>query len=248
MSNPVSHALLAPVRWLRGNLFLANYQRSDADYWQQHRWAGQWRPLGRLLMYRSVLIGMRSDATMMLLFTLQATQGWKLKLARLELTIKRNGNINRQMLVVRNLEDKAATVALQDIMIDMGPLEPLERASMGQVLIKLLELRDSEGNDVLGRKKVTLFKPMIEIYNGREFKRLRGKYWNVELIRAEKHRLKNEWYRRLVKPAGQLWRPLRVRRVLYRIVTNEWALSIQYWMRILTTNQPTEEPLKEVPQ
>jgi hypothetical protein len=102
----------------------------------------------------------------------------------------------------------------------------------GSLYIKLLEAVDANGRRVAKLKMPSeIFRPAWTETPPFDLKERWGQCWNMELMEKDRQRLMNQWYSKLVKPAGQLWRPLTFRRALYALMTKGPAMSLAFWSR-----------------
>jgi len=89
---------------------------------------------------------------------------------------------------------------------------------------------DHKGREcVTGRKIADIFRPGFSDCRGDQFVVRWGRYWNTLEIDRQKQQMRNHWFLTLVKSAGQLWRPLTLRRIAFRILASPPALSAAFW-------------------
>ena len=224
-----------PVDWLTKSLFLSAYEASDAFFWRQHGSHGRWRDLGGLLEYDPKFIAVTpAGASPDCLISLRATDCVTFKRIVLMIKVKRSGVIIEEMLCLENLGSQPVRKALS--IVSQRPNRPSggQAVKFGEVYIKLVEAIDGEGADLANGKKIgDIFRPTCTDSPYQPYVKRWDQYWNIEEFNAEKQKLKNLWFQKLVKPAGQLGRPLTARRTVFRLLTNELALSLKFWSQNL---------------
>ncbi len=230
-----SRSFKKPVDWLTKRLFLSAYEASDAFFWKHHGSHGRWRNLGGLFEYDSKFIAVTpTGAPPACLISLRAIGGVTFKRVVLMIKVKRSGVILQERLCLENLGSQPVRKALS--IVSQRPKRPsgdLTR-KFGEVYIKLVEAIDGEGADLANGEKIgDIFRPTCTDSPYQPYVKRWDQYWNIEEFNAEKQKLKNLWFQKLVKPAGQLGRPLTARRTLFRLLTNELALSLKFWSQNL---------------
>ena len=218
------------ANYVSKKFFLSAYEASDNAYWQRHGIPSEWQSLGEIVEYvPRFLATAEGDDTPVYLFMLRAAPNLDLKRVKLKIKVRKSGEIHQQTITVDSLCRIPVRMALDDI-----PLKPKPSSSrgckLGNVYIKLVEAVNGDGVDlVAGSKIADIFTPdRMEAPNHRFAKRW-GQYWNIDEINLEKNNFKTYCYRRLVQSAGQLWRPLRGRRLVYSIMTGRLGLSLVFW-------------------
>jgi hypothetical protein len=234
--NHASPIFRRPLDWLTKRLFLSAYEASDAFFWRHHGSHGRWRDLGGLLEYDPKFISLKpTGAPAVCLVSLRATGGATFKRVVLMIKVKRSGVILQERLCLDGLGSQPVRKALS--IVSQRPDRPSGNPTrkLGEVYIKLVEAIDGEGADLANGKKIgEIFRPTCTDSPYQPYVRRWNRFWNIEEFNAEKQKLKNLWFQRLVKPAGQLGRPLTARRTVFRLLTNELALSLQFWSQNLS--------------
>ena len=230
-----SKSFKKPVDWLTKSLFLSAYEASDAFFWKHHGSHGRWRNLGGLLEYDPKFIAVTpAGAPPACLVSLRAVSCATFKRVVLVIKVKRSGVILQEKLCLENLGSQPVRKALS--IVSQRPSRPsgdLTR-KFGEVYIKLVEAVDEEGVDLANGEKIgDIFRPTCTDSPYQPYVKRWDQYWNIEEFNAEKQKLKNHWFQKLVKPAGQLGRPLTARRTVFRLLTNELALSLKFWSQNL---------------
>lgn len=230
-----SRSFKRPVDWLTKSLFQSAYEASDAFFWDHHGSHGRWRNLGGLLEYDPKFVAVTpADAPPACLVSLRAIGGVTFQRVVLIIKVKRSGVILQEMLCLENLGGQPVRKALS--IVSQRPNRPsgdLTR-KFGEVYFKLVEAIDEEGADLASGKKIgDIFRPTCTDSPYQPYVKRWDQYWNIEEFNAEKQKLKNHWFQRLVQPAGQLGRPLTARRTAFRLLTNELTLSLKFWSQNL---------------
>mgnify|MGYP001551884007 FL=1 len=230
-----SRILKWPVDWLTKRLFLSAYQASDAFFWRHHGSHGRWRDLGGLLEYDPKFIALTpTGAPAVCLISLRAKAGVTFRRAVLIIKVKRSGVILQETLRLEHLGSQPVRKALSIVSQRPNRHSGNPTRKFGEVYIKLVEAIDGEGADLANGKKIgEIFRPTCTDSRYQPYVKRWDQYWNIEEFNAEKQKLKNLWFQRLVKPAGQLGRPLTARRTVFRLLTNELALSLKFWSQNL---------------
>ena len=213
---------------------LSAYETSDDAYWQRHGTRSGWQSLGGIIEYLPHFLAITDEGDRpVYLFMLRAAPNLDLKRVKIKIKVRKAGEIHEQTICVDRLGRVPVRKALDEIPLRPKPSSKQGR-KLGNVYIKLVEALDGDGVDlVAGAKIASIFSPgRIESANHRFAKRW-GQYWNVDEINIEKNDFKTHCYRRLVQSAGQLWRPLRGRRVAYSIMTSDLGLSVAFWSQNL---------------
>ena len=219
------------IRGLTRRLFLEAYEVSDDTFWRQQAEPHRWRSLGGLVEFADDFLAVaQEEDESVYLATFRAAAHADLKCVVLKIKVKKHGAIHEQRIHL----DRLTTVPVRKA-LDGLPLRPKRAksnrgAKLGDVYIKLVTAIDSDGVDLVGQQKIaTIFGPTCTFSSVHRYARRWGQYWNVDEINRAKQLIKNDWYRRLVQSVGQLWRPLRLRRTAYWLLTNPLALSVTFW-------------------
>ena len=226
-----------PLVWLSQKCFLAAYDSSNAHYWKCKGARARWRRLGGLIECDAELIRLTSDTgTPRYLLAIRAAPGTPLR--RVEIIVKvKNSRTNRKTrIVIKDLGQAPATIELpsltsEAISSDDNAVEPYEA-----IYLLLVEAISVKGAHLaIGEKIVGRLTPIYPDSSTDEFVAHWGRYWHVGRINEEKHRLKSYLFLKIVMSAGQLWRPLTGRRVIFQLLANKFALSLAFWSRNLVS-------------
>ena len=223
------------IALLSQRLFLAAYDASNDYYWQRQGAQAGWRRLGGLIECNAHLFGVFSNAGVPnYLLAIRAVPGTPLK--RVEIVVKAKNSLTsrKARIVIEDLGKVPATCELPSLPPPVVPLngnavEPYETIHL--LLVEAVSERGAHlamGKKIMGRLTPAYRESLTE-----EFVARWGRYWHVGLINEEKQRLKSHLFGKIVLPAGQLWRPLTIRRSIFNLLTNELALSLAFWSRNL---------------
>lgn len=222
--------------WLTRKSFLEAYRLSTRHYWQQHAAGASWRRLGGLVEYDTRLISMLSaDSGPFPLIAVRAAPGRRFARVKLTVVAKHAGVVHRDTAVVSDLADSPVLVGVPAIPWVSAPCGEGQTAEpKGSLYIKLTEAVDADGCPVEGIAGMSdIFRPRVMRASPDEFTGRWGLFWHTALIDREKRKLMDRCYLRLVKSAGQLWRPLRWRRTAYGLLTKGPFVSLAFWSRNL---------------
>jgi hypothetical protein len=168
-----------------------------------------------------------------------------LRQVRIKLKVKKGGRIHQEELTVDRLDSVPVRQALVEIPLKPKCLKRTKGVKLGDVYIKLVEATDSDGEDLIrGRKIATIFGPTCTVSELDHYEQRWGQYWNIDQMTLARQLIKNLWYRRIVQSAGQLWRPLRLRRGLCWLLTNPAALAVQFWAGNLRSARGLQQQVK----
>jgi len=234
--------IFSPSRILSSALskrfFLDAFQVSDRHYWQREASKASWKDLRGFIEYdMRVISAPMPNGKSKLLVAVRAVRGRRFKRVKLSIAAKHQGVIYRDTLEIHNLTEEPRLVGLPDICpkLDRKGRDHALPVS-GSLFIKLAEAVNSYDVSVDGFKKTAeIFRPVVVKAQRGEFVYRWGRYWNTALIEKEKQNIKSRSYFRVVKSAGQLWRPLRLRRVLHELLTIRPLLSLAFWNENLGT-------------
>jgi hypothetical protein len=216
---------------LARHVFLRAYEVSDDFYWRRYEAPQRWQDLAGIVEYSADFLAVTRDgAEPVYLLTLRAASNAVLQRVRIKLKVKKGGCIHQEELTVDRLDSVPVRQALMEIPLKPKRLKRTKGVKLGDVYIKLVEATDSDGEDLIrGRKIATIFGPTCTVSALDHYEQRWGQYWNIDQMTLARQLIKNLWYRRIVQSAGQLWRPLRLRRGLYWLLTNPAALAVQFW-------------------
>ena len=223
--------------WLMQRLLADAYRVSTQHYWQQQcAAAAYWRTLGDLVEYDTRLMSLSTnDQAPVPVIAVQAAPGRRYRRIKLLVVAKHAGKVYRDTLTIRGLGETPVLKGLPGI----PWVSPLRRTGKktnpkGSLYIKLLEAVDVSGHRFAKLKMPSeIFRPTWAETPPYDLMERWGQCWNMELMEKDRQRLTNQWYSKLVKPAGQLWRPLTFRRALYGLLTKGPAMSLAFWSRNL---------------
>jgi hypothetical protein len=224
--------------WLTKKSFLEAYRLSTRHYWQQHAAGASWCRLGGLVEYDTRLISkLSADGEPFPLIAVRAAPGRRFARVRLTVVAKHAGVVHRDTFVVPDLTDSPVLAGAAAIPWVSAPYAQGQTADpRGTLYIKLAEAVDADGCTVEGIEGTSdIFRPRVMGASSDEFTGRWGLFWNTALIDQEKRKLMDRWYLRLVKSAGQLWRPLRWRRAAYGLLTKGPLVSLAFWSRNLVS-------------
>ncbi len=227
--------------------FLSAYETSDNAYWRRHGIRSGWQTLGGIVEYLPRFLAVtEDDDTPVYLFTLRAAPNLDLKRVTLKIKVRKSGEIHQQTITVDGLCRIPVRKALNGIPLKPKP-SSTRGSKLGNVYIKLIEAVNGDGVDlVAGSKVADIFSPeRMESPNHRFAKRW-GQYWNIDEINLDKNNFKTHCYRQLVQSAGQLWRPLRGRRLIYSIMTGRLGLSLVFWSQNLFDAKGMRDSMSDV--
>lgn len=228
---PVARVAEALADKVTRRLFLRAYEISDDAYWRRFEAPQQWQNLGGIVEYSDAFLAVtRDNAEPVYLLSLRAASHAVLRRVSVKLKVKKAGQIYEEIITIDHLDDVPVRKALLEIPLKPKRLNHTKGAKLGDVYIKLREAIDSDGEDLVkGRRIATIFGPTCHVSALDHYEQRWDQFWNTDQITLARQLIKSQWYRRLVQSAGQLWRPLRVRRLLYLMLTNSAALSVQFW-------------------
>ena len=223
------------THWATKKLFLAAYEASDADYWQRRQKEGNWLSLGGILEYDTeVMAAAQEGQAPICLMTLRAASRLELQHATVKIKFKRSGVVCQQILRIDHFGELPVRKALRGIPVRLSATQKISGRRFGDVYIKLTEAVTHGGIDLAsGRKVARIFRPTATDVPLHHYARRWGQYWNICAIHREQEELRDQWFRKLVLPAKQLWRPLRSRRAAFRLMTNPISLSLAFWLQNL---------------
>ncbi len=230
--SPVARAGQKLAEVVTRGLFLRAYEISDDAYWRRFEAPQRWQSLGDIVEYSEGFLAVTCDnAEPVYLIGLRAVSHALLRRVSVKLKVKKGGELYQETITIDRLDDIPVRKALTQIPLKPKHLSRTKGAKLGDVYIKLVEAIDIDGEDlVAGRRLATIFSPTCSVSALDHYEQRWGQFWNTDQITLARQLIKNRWYRRLVQSAGQLWRPLRVRRLAYWMMTNQAALSLQFWM------------------
>ena len=221
--------------WITKRVFLDAFIASDEVAWQRDDAAHAWCALGRCVEYSKAFVAIANDARPpVYLAMFKAAVGFRLRRVTVKIKVKQAGVIHEQCITLDDLGRRPVRKALDEI-----PLKPKRATSkqgtkLGDVYLKLVSAIDEDGVELVqGRKVATIFSPICTVSSLHQYAVRWGQYWNVDEIERAKQLEKNRLYQCLVQSAGQLWRPLRLRRLAFYGLTNPVALSLAFWSRNL---------------
>ncbi len=234
--------IFSPIRILSSavskRFFLDAFQVSDTHYWQRQAPKAFWKDLRGFIEYDTRVISapMRNGKSA-LLIAVRAVRGRRFKRIKLSIAAKHDGVVYRDTLDIHNLTEEPRLVGLPDICLKLDPKGRDHAVPVsGSLFIKLAEAVNSYDVSVDGfQKSAEIFRPVVVKAQRGEFVKRWGRFWNTMLIEKEKQNIKSRSYFRLVKSAGQLWRPLRLRRALHELLTIRPLLSLAFWNENLGT-------------
>ena len=221
--------------WFTKKLFLSAYQASDDAHWQRQGTHGSWQSLGGVVEYLPDFLAITQDEEdPVYLLTLRAAPNVDLKRVTVRIKASKAGGIHQQDISVDRLCSIPVRKAITEIPLKPKRSNTTQGHKLGNVYIKLVEAVDNNGFDwVKGRKVAEIFSPTYMGSAHHRYAKRWGRYWNIDEINLAKHQLKTGYYRKLVQSAGQLWRPLRGRRVAYSILASDYGLCLAFWSRNL---------------
>lgn len=216
---------------LTRRLFLQAYEVSDDMFWRREGMPHHWRSLGGLVEFADDFLAVaQENGDSDYLATFRAATHADLKHVILKIKVKKRGQIYEQRIRLDRLTTVPVRKALNDLPLRPKWAKTTRGAKLGDVYIKLVAAIDSDGVDLVGERKIaTIFGPTCTFSSLHRYAKRWGQYWNIDEINRAKQRLKNDLYRSLVQSVGQLWRPLRLRRTAYWLLTNPFALSVAFW-------------------
>lgn len=219
------------LRGLTRQLFLEAYEVSDDTFWRQQGQPHRWRSLGGLVEFADDFLAVaQEDGESVYLATFRAAAHADLKRVDLKIKVKKRGAIHEQRIRLDRLTTVPVRKALDGLPLRPKRAKSTSGAKLGDVYIKLVTAIDSDGVDLVKQQKIaTIFAPTCTFSSVHRYAKRWGQYWNIDEINRAKQLIKNDWYRRLVQSVGQLWRPLRMRRTAYWLLTNPLALSVTFW-------------------
>jgi len=217
-------------------LFYDALQLSTQAYWQQQAALDDWCNLGNFIEYRTRLIAATDEkGQSSLLIAVRADRGRRFERVRLSVTAKSAGQLHRDVLDIDNLGEQPVLLELPRIgWLAFGQGQRERLRFKGSVFLKLEEALNMEGQPVDGFRKVAeIFRPSLAVAQVGEFVLRWGRGWNVALLNEQKRGLQERLYKRLVKSAGKLGRPLRARRAIYNLMSSQSSLSFLFWRKNL---------------
>lgn len=235
--SPVARGLNHAASWVTRQFFESAYRLSDDAYWHQNPGSPRWQSLGELLDFSVDFLAITQEGEKpVYLLTVRSGSHALLRRVTLKVKVKKRGRLYQQTIKVDNLDFIPVRKALNGIPLRPKRAQSAKGVRLGDVYIKLVEAIDADGDDlVMGQKFATIFGATCTVAAFSQYERRWGQYWNVDQINLAKQHIKNLWYRRLVQSAGQLWRPLRLRRLLYWLLSDPLSLSISFWSSNLFT-------------
>ena len=226
-----------PLAWLSQKLFIAAYDASNAHYWQREGAQAGWRRLGGLIECDACLIGVVSNAgPPTYLLAIRAAPGTPLKRAEIIVKVKNAQTSRKARVVIEDLGQVPVTTELPSLtsaatLSNDNAAEPYEA-----IYLLLVEAISTKGAHLaFGKKIVGRLTPTYRNSLTDEFVVRWGRYWHAGRIDEEKHRLKSYLFWKIVMSAGQLWRPLTIRRAIFQLLSNEFALSLAFWSKNLVS-------------
>jgi hypothetical protein len=229
--SPVARMSNQAAGWVTRQLFQSAYRLSDDAFWQQRQEQTRWQSLGELVDFCVDFMAVTQEgAKPVYLLTLRSGSHALLRRVTVKVKVKKRGKLYQQSITVDNLGYMPVRKALNGIPLRPKRLHSTKGVKLGDVYIKLVEAIDADGEDViLGQRFASIFAATCTVSSLSHYELRWGQYWNVDQINLAKQQIKNFWYRRLVQSAGQLWRPLRFRRLLYWLLSGPLSLSISFW-------------------
>lgn len=223
--------------WFTKQLFLDAYEAADDAFWRRDNAPYRWLRLGGLIEYSGDFLAIAQDGgTPVYLAMFRAAPHVDLKHVTIKIKVKKAGAIHAQQISIDELTSTPIRKALNGIPLIPKRSRSTQGAKLGDVYIKLVCAIDSDGIDLVqGRKIATIFSPTCTVSALQRYAKRWGQYWNVDEMNVAKQLIKNLWYRRLVQSVGQLWRPLRLRRSAFCLLSNPLALSLNFWSDNLCT-------------
>lgn len=221
--------------WVTKWVFLDAFLASDQAAWQRDGAAHQWCSLGGCIEYSKDFLAIANDgARPIYLAMFRAAAGSKLRRVTVKIKVKKGGAIHEQCITLDDLGMRPVRKALDGIPLKPKRSRSKQGVKLGDVYLKLVSAVNDEGVDLVsGRKVATIFSPTCTVSLLHHYAVRWGQYWDIDEIVRAKQMAKNRWYRRLVQSAGQLWRPLRLRRVAFYGLANPLTLSVTFWARNL---------------
>jgi hypothetical protein len=243
-------------RHLMRRLYEPTYAAADARYWQGRPDLRVWDRLGdHIEMARELVAVELSDGGPVYLLSLRGTGDRVLRGVALKLKVKKRGELFTQTIEVGRLGVQPLHIALTDIPLRPKRLEHNRNSRLGDLYVKLVDAIDPElGSLVDGRRIATILHPSCSVAVADHFVQRWGRCWNIDAIERVQAQVRVSWYHRIVQSAGQLWRPLRARRLLYHLLANPLALTVQFWLIALRRDAdplaftPSHEPPAAVPE
>jgi hypothetical protein len=235
----LSRSVLTPlggiVSGARKRLFLAAYQASDRRYWEHRESRSDWHRVGAAVEYDSQLIAVRADAgSPVCLMNLRTVTGLELRCVKLKVVAKTAGVIYQDTIVIERLGHMPVTKALTGIPLPVDADRIRASRLGGEIYIKVVSAVGHDGSDlVAGKKMADRFRPTLRECPNDEYVECCDQYWNIDEIHHEKQNLRHQWFKKILQPAGQLWRPLTVRRIVFWAFTNACALELGFWSKNL---------------
>jgi hypothetical protein len=241
--SPVARGLSQVAGWMTRQLFQSAYQHSNHAFWRQPSVSPRWQSLGDLVDFGVELLAVTEHgAKPVYLLTVRSGSHALLRRVKLKVKVKKRGQLYQQTVTIKQLDYMPVRKALNKIPLRPKRLHSNKGVKLGDVYIKLVEAIDADGEDlVMGRKLATIFGATCTTAATSHYELRWGQYWNVDQINLAKQQIKSLWYRRLVQSAGQLWRPLRLRRLLYWLLSDPLSLSIAFWSGNLFTGSAIAE-------
>ena len=229
--------VIKPLAWLSKKFFLAAYDASSAYYWQHEGVHTDWRRLGGMIECDAGLIGVVSDTgPPSYLLALRAVPGTPLK--RVEIIVKAKNSLasRKARIVIEDLGQVPVALELPSLPSAAVPLNDNAVEPYEAIYLLLVEAISTKGAHLaFGKKIMGRLTPKYRESLNAEYVMRWGRYWHVGWINEEKHRLKIDLFWKIVMSAGQLWRPLTIRRAIFQLLTNEFALSLAFWSRNLVS-------------
>lgn len=216
---------------LTKKLFLAAYEASDNVYWQHHANQCEWRSLDGIIEYCPDLLAVCCKSeTPHFLIAIRAMAKVPLNRVVIKVKAKKSGIIHEQKITHDHLCTIPIRKALTAIPLKQTSSKGADRNNLGILYIKLAQALDHNGTDLVkGRKVAQIFPPSRTESTPRRQVESWGQYWNTDAIILEKERIKARYYRELVQSAKSLGRPLRMRRLFYRLLSSDLGLTLTFW-------------------
>jgi len=231
----VLSGVVQPVaRWMGQRLFLAAYEASNTAHWRYYSAQAGWQDLGGILEFSTEFLVTREKGELVYLMAFRADPERPLRRVTISVKARKSGVIHQEYIRIEGLDGMPVRKALTAIPLNRQPGSEIYGHRSGHLYIRLVEAVDADGVDLVSGDRVSVRVRPVCVDAGNHLYALRwGQYWNVDAIDLQKNALKSYWFRRTVKSAGRLWRPLRFRRALFRLLTNDVSLSVAFWSKNL---------------
>ncbi|MDJ0740339.1 MAG: hypothetical protein QNJ91_11510 [Gammaproteobacteria bacterium] len=228
-------ALNALIDPLGKQLCLATFRASDDAFWRRQARQRDWRRLGGIVEYTPELLAVTTrDGSTAYVAAFRAPARVMLKRVVIRVKTKKGDTIHQQSITLKGLGRNPVCMALTAIPAPSKPREDSGWHRLGDVYIKLVEAVHDNGTDLVGGNKIAeIFAASCGRTDAHGLTERWGRYWNIDAIRREKEDLSAAYYRDLVLEPRRDKRPLKLRRLAYRLVSSSTGLSLAFWSRNL---------------